>query len=1027
MKNLVSYFASRHLVVNVLFFGFILFAVLSWKNIGKEEMPEFESNWVRVTTIYPGATAEDVEVNVTRPIEDELKSVIGIEEVVSTSSTGSSSIRLTLDDDYPDKDEVMGEIKDAVLRVDLPSEVREIPNIRQFKSSEKAILDIGFYMKGKKTLSTKDREALQAMVLSFENQITSLPEISSIDRSYYLKPELQVVVDPQKSLELDIPLTLIRRQIVNNNVRFPVGSMNDKEESKVSLVNEYEDVDSFSSLVVRGNYDGAAVKLSELASVRKGFEKNTSIFKISGHEGVFINVKKSISTDILSAHQTVKKFIETFKKNNEGSGIGITMMDDESFDVRNRLGIVSSNAIIGFILIVLVLLVFLDFKSSFWVAMGIPFCAAFTLIIASALGYTVNNMTLAGIIIVLGIVVDDAIIIAENIISHKEEGMPLMKAAVVGANEVAKPIIASIVTTCVAFVPLIFFEGFFGKLVAYIPLIVILMLFGSLFESLFMLPAHMGTDKGFLDRFTRKEGEKNWFHKYELKYERALLKVLKYQNVVLFIMFSLLASSIYIFQTKMKFVMFPREESKEVVVKVKAKEGTLRYETSKLIQPLEDMFHNDTENIVGVRATVAESRRGGGIRENEASILVELVPADDRETPLNKLIERWEEKAKSFAGLESVKFLKGRWGRSSGTPIEIRIQENNNDKREEISLKIKSALEGLGYIKDVEIDKPLEKDEYIFSLKQEELIRFNVEPSQIGLALRSFVEGSILYSINKGDEEVDVRLTVEDSYKDDIEKIKKLKIENGQGQFIKITDLVDIRKQRKNISIIRSDFKRSLMMYASINEDSKVTPLQVARTLEDEYFPNILKDYPTAILQFKGEIEDSRESQGEFKQSVYIVIIGIYLILVVMFNSLFKPFLVLTAVPFGLAGVIFTLYFHGMTIYGFFAAIGALGMIGVVVNDSIVMVDKFESIEKVKGNLSEIYSNISKVAASRLRPIILTTLTTVIGVLPTAYGVAGYDSILAEMMLTMGWGLLLSTAVTLIIIPILYSKLAKYE
>ncbi len=1023
MNKLISYFSRRHLLVNVIFFGLLILAALSWQYIGKEELPEFESNWVRVNTTFPGASSEDVELLVSKPIEDELKGVVGLEQVTSTSSVGRSSIRIVLDDDYPNKQEVINELKDAVYRVNLPSGVRDIPVIRQFKSSEKAILDIGFYLKGKKKLSVDDRYLLQEYMTSFINQATSLKRISSVDESYYLKPELQVIVDYDKSNELDVPLTLIRSQIMNNNIRSPIGALSDKLESRVSLINEYEQEDTLKDIVVRGNYDGSSIKLKEVAKVARGFDRSTSIFKINGHEGLFMSAKKSISADIISAQEDLKKFIHQFQKSNE-KDLGVVLMDDESFAVRNRLSIVSSNAIMGFILIVIVLVIFMDFKSSFWVAMGIPFCAAFTLIIASIIGYTINNMTLAGMIIVLGIVVDDAIIIAENIARYREEGMPIEKAANLGAREVFKPILASIITTCVAFVPLIFFEGFFGKLVAFIPLIVILMLVGSLFESVFLLPSHLATRKSFLDRFTPKEGQKNWFHKYELKFERFIIKVLNYRLLTLFIFSFLMIGSIFIFKTQMRFVMFPREESQEVVVKVKTPKGTTKYETSTIIQPLEDLFSSDKDNVVGVRTSIAQSRRGGQVRENEASILVEILPADQRDTPLKDLLKIWEEKAKGVSGIEEAKFLKGRWGNSSGSAVEIQIQENNDVKRKALSEKLKSILQSIPNIKDVEIEKPLVKDEYIFSLKQDQMIRLNVSADKISNTLRSFVEGSILYSITKGDEEIDVRLTVDESSKSNIENIKKLRVENQSGQLIKMMDLVELTKVEKPTSIVRNDYKRSVMLYADIDSKSDLTPLEVATNLEENHFPALLSEFKTSVLQFKGEIEDSRESQGEFLQSIIVVVLMIFLILVVMFDSIVKPLIILGIIPFGLSGVIYTLFLHGMSIYGFFATIGALGMIGVVINDAIVMIDK---IENSQSEMNDGFSSIAKVASTRLRPIILTTLTTVIGVLPTAYGIAGYDSILAEMMLTMGWGLFYGTFVTLLLIPVLYSYTLKLK
>ncbi|MDA8792363.1 efflux RND transporter permease subunit [Bacteriovoracaceae bacterium] len=1017
MISLIRYFSERHLLSNVLFFGMILMAIFAWFSIGKEEMPEFASNWIRVSSIYPGAPAEDVELFVTKPIEDELKGVVGIEEVVTTSSVGVSSIRIVIDDDYPDKDEVTREVKDAVLRADLPTQVRELPKIRQFKSSEKAILDIGIFHKKNEFLDAISRQELQEYALGFENQLLALKEVSSIERSHYRKPELQILVNPKDKNRLEFSLSEIKDQIQTNHIRSPIGSMQDRGESKVTALNELETVDSLEKLILRGNYTGKNISLGEIASIRHGFERSTSIFKMNGHEGLFLNVKKSISTDILTAQKVVMDFIDQFKKNNVGAPIGIVFMDDESYAVTNRLKIISSNGLLGFILIIIVLLIFLDVKSGFWVAMGIPFSMGFTLIVAHLAGYTVNNMTLAGIIIVLGIVVDDAIIVAENISRYREEGMPIAQAAVTGATEVIRPIFASIVTTCVAFIPLVFFEGFFGKLVSYIPLIVILMLLGSLLESMFVLPAHLAGKTPLLERFARKEGEKNWFHIVELKYKKIILFFFNYRLLLLGIFALFLSGAGYLYKSKMKFVMFPREESKEVFIKVKAPKGTLRQETATMISPLEKKFSLDLKNVVGVRSSIALSRRGGEVKENEATILVELHPADERDATLNELLKNWESFAKTLVDLD-VRFLRGRWGHGSGSAIELQIQENNDQNRDKISQQLFTKLKEMPEITDVELEEPLVKREYLFKLNQSALIKYDVIPQKLTTALRSYVEGSILYSINKGEEEVDVRLSVPDDAKNDLQELLDLKIENRSGNLVPIKKMVKIEEVNRPVNITRNNYKRTTMLYGNPKPDSNLTPVQLAEKLESSVFPQIVKNYPTAILSFKGEIEDTRESQGEFRNSVLIVILMIYLILVVMFNSLVKPFIVLSIVPFGLAGVIYTLILHGMSIYGFFAAIGALGMVGVVINDAIVMIDKIEN--KV-GLVGDPWQAIAEVVSTRLRPVLVTTITTVVGVLPTAYGLAGYDSMLAEMMLCMGWGLLWGTFITLILIPCLYT------
>jgi multidrug efflux pump subunit AcrB len=1020
MNSLISYFSNRHLLANTIFLAIILLGAFTWHTIGKEEMPEFESNWVRVTTIYPGAPAEDVELFVTKPMEDELKGVVGIDELSTTSSLGVSSLRIILDDNYPDKSEVVQDIQDAVLRARLPSEVRDLPRIRQFKSSEKAILDIGIYHKGSKYLNAKMRNQLQSFVLSFENQLLSLNEISSISRSHYLKPELQIIIDPKKTLKNEISLNQIKTQIQSNNIRVPVGSLQDRGESRVTALNELESVKELEELVLRSNYEGYGIKLKDVSStIRRGHIKTSSIFKVNGHEAVFLNVKKSISTDILTAQKVIIDFINQFKLANKDAPIGIVMMDDESYAVRNRLSIIGTNGLVGFILIVIVLFIFLDAKTGLWVAMGIPFSMGFTLIIASFVGYTVNNMTLAGIIIVLGIVVDDAIIIAENISRHREMGSSLKDASINGTLEVFRPILASIITTCVAFLPLLFFEGFFGKLVTYIPLVVILMLMGSLIESLFVLPSHMSGRTPLLEHFSNKEGGGHWFYRVEKLYKRLLLKVFKVRIPVILLFIAILGTAIWQFHYKMKFVMFPREESKEVYIKIKADKKSTRQETSALVVPLEAHLAHDTHNVVGVRSSIGLSRRGGAVKENEASILVELVPKDQRSESLNILLERWKTYSKELPGLNSVRFMRGRWGHGSGSAIEIQIQENSDKNREEIAQKIEESLKAIPALTDVEIEKTLKKREYMLKLIQKNIIRHNVSPSSITNTLRTFVEGSILYSINKGEEEIDVRLTVPEKAKANLKEMLNLRVENRTGRLIYLKNVVEISEVTKPISITRADFKRATMLYASMAKNAKSTPLEVAQKLEKSIFPEITNQFPSAVLSFKGEVEDSRESQGEFLNSIIIVIIVIYLILVVMFDSVTRPFLILTAVPFGMAGVIFTLMIHGMSVYGFFAVIGALGMIGVVINDAIVMIDKIE--KSIDRDNSKPGMMIAQIASTRLRPVLLTTMTTVVGVLPTAYGLAGYDSMLAEMMLAMGWGLAFGTLITLILIPTLYS------
>lgn len=1004
MKNTIDYFINNALVANVIFIAIFIIGAFAWNNIGKEELPEFESNWVSINTIYPGATPEEVELSVTKVLENELKSVSGIEEIKTISTQGSSQLQIIIDDSYPNTSQVYQSIQEAVQRTTFPVDVRELPTIRQFKSSEKAILDIGIYLKGQKSLDDIQRAKLQGYVLNFEDQLSSLKEVSSIEKSHYLKPKLNILVSLNDLKDNELSLWQVFKQIQSAHIRYPLGALFDKEESRVSLNNELNNPRDLKNVVIQSNYSGHGKKLEDICSkIENSFERTNSIFKVNGHEAIFLNVKKSSSVDILSANKKIIDFIENIKQKNKN--IEIVLMDDESYAVKNRLEIISINAIVGFLLILVVLFIFLDLKTGFWVALGIPFSLAFTLIFALISGYTVNNMTLAAIIIVLGVVVDDAIIIAENISRLRKEGLSFSEAATLGVHQVAKPIIASIITTCLAFIPLLFFDGFFGKLIIYIPLIVCLMLFGSLFESLFILPSHL--------KNISNDKRNDWFEKFEKLYEKFLYKVLERKIMILlpFIIFIVIGG--ILFKTKMNFVMFPREESKEVFIKIKTPLGTDRNQTSIIISELEQFISSDKKNVVGVSSSIGLSRRGGETKENEASILVEVKPVDERILPLTKLIENWKQFSDKNKQLESVNYLRGRWGHSSSNAIEILVQENNDQKRYELTEKISNILSKDLELIDVEIDRPLLKKEFVFKLIQPNLLRYKIPIESIKTTLRSFLDGGLLYTINLGDEDVDVVLSVEKNFKKDVKNLLKLEIENAEGNLISLSKLVQVKSINKPINITRIDYKRSTMIYANLKKESKLTALKVADILEKNYFPKLNLD--TSIISFKGEIEDSRQAKGQFLYSIFIVIFLIFLVLLVIFNSLLKPLIILSIVPFGLASIVYILLLHNMSVYGFFSLVGALGMIGVVVNDAIVMISRLEE------NAKNDDEKISKIAATRLRPIVLTTLTTVVGVLPTAYGFAGHDSMLSEMMLVMGWGLAFGTMITLFYVPVVYS------
>ncbi len=1021
-EKIIQFFLKRHLLANLIFVGVLVGGMFAWMGLPKEELPDITFDTVRITTNYPGASTEDVEYYVTEPIEEAIRDIDGVYRVYSATSIGNCTVTAEIEKDHPDKEAVISEIRNEVLDVDLPTDIVDDPHVRVFKTSRKAIIDIGLIYKGSNILDVPSREKLQTYALVLEGELTNLPEVNSVERKGYLKDEIHVEIAPDKLKEYDITFNTVMKEITNGNVRQPAGSIENINEPKVTLWGELDTVEKLRDMSVQGGFEGRIIRVSDLANVEKGYERTKTVLKINGHEGVVLNVRKNSRYGIIDAVKAVEKVVKIFEQNTlKGTGIELILLDDESFDVRNRLSLITVNGAIGFMLVLVTLFMFLDLRSGLWVALGIPFTFCFTLIGGLLMGYTVNNITLAAIIIVMGMVVDDAIVVAENVGRMRSGGMPKEEAAVKGTSFVFLPIIASILTTCVAFVPLFFFSGRFGVMVKFIPPIVFLMLGGSLFEALFILPGHMMLPFGKKDNSGKSRGER-WIQWAENKYETTVDKLLKHKYRIFVIFVILLLAAGYIASRGMKFVMFPDEETREIRLSGETPPGTMRYETARMTQPVEDVIRDHAgKEVIGYRNVIAKSRKGSAAQENKFQIRVEILPKEKRRKSADQLIKEWKGKLEGIRGIKNIRMGKTWHGQESASPIEILIKENNNRRRYTLADELAEEMRKDPALVNVEIDRPMYNPEYHLTLNRDKLRRLAINPSDVARTLRASLEGTILYEFGGDEEPVYVRLTVIPEAKDDITKIFEIPVEN-QGQYlVPLKDLVTVEKAEGPDSIIREDMKRCTTVYADLAPRSGKTPLDIADRFEKKIFPGFKAGYPTSIVEFRGEVKDTRESGKDFTFAVIMALFFIYIILALLFNSLLKPFLIMLAIPFGMVGIILAFWLHGIRMYGFFAVIGALGLAGVVVNDSIIMMSKLDGAFDEGKDISEKDPQISSIAKTRLRAVVLTTVTTVVAIVPTAYGWAGYDAMLAQMMLAIAWGLLFGTFITLVLVPCMYS------
>jgi len=1069
LKKLISYISSRHLLTNFIVIGVLFGSVFAWQNTKKEASPNFALHLLVVKTSYPGATPSDVERLVTRELEKELKGIDGIYQIKSTSTTGSSSIYIEFEPGFADVDSSIMEIRNKASSVKLPADVRDAPSIKVFKVSKKAVIDVGIFDEKKGLLDEKSRTRLQKFSYALENRLLNSIHIGEVGVTAYLEQEFQVELNPALLKKYNISASEIMAILTKQNMRRPLGSMENVIGTKFTIQSELDSIKKLKELVVRSGFDSPIIRLGQIASIKLIHAESDSITKINGREAIMLRIYKRSASDILSSTDAANKIVKAFNESSlKGTSIKAMVIGDESLDVRNRLSLISWNGIIGFVLIMVMLFIFMDFKSGFWVAMGIPFTFALTMITLPLIGYSINNITLAAIIIVMGIIVDDAIVVAENISRLKEKGVENSEAVAQGTAGVFLPIVASIATTCAAFLPIMFFSGRFGRMLVFIPPVVFVMLLASLFESTFILPAHLRLQVsrsvlnfltlGLYSFFQKrkethpKQKKQHWFYKIENLYGRLMERVLRYRYLVLVFFLLVLVGAFFMFRTNFKFVMFPREASSNFMIIGKAPEGVGKVVTAKIAQKVENIMREDLgKTVFGFWTSISKSRRGGTVEQNRFNIRIELLPIKQRQKTYAQLKTEWMKKFDKIEGLTEIYIAVSRWGQDSGSAIEVVVQDNNDKSRQGAAKMISASLKKINGLYNVEIESPMMNPEYQVDFKRDLMDRLGVNPVDVANVLRMVLEGTIVYEFAKGDEEVPLRVRAGDETRKSVKKILNFPVRNRGQYLVPIGNVVGVRKVMAPNSIERQDSRRTVKIYAditptvkhrkgrkhrkhrkgkavsSVKSSVQLTPMEVAELLQKKIFPKVAQKYPTVILGFGGEIKDTVESEGDLGIAIFFALALIYVILALLFNSMFKPLIIIMTIPFGAAGIIFAFWAHGYVIFGIFGAIGALGLAGVVVNDSIVMIDKLESESASGFDVKDTIKNIAQVSKTRLRAVILTTLTTVAGVMPTAYGIAGYDSMLAEMMLGLSWGLLFGTLITLFYVPCAYMIFKRHS
>ncbi|MBT3277131.1 efflux RND transporter permease subunit [Candidatus Thioglobus sp.] len=1003
MNSILDFLVRQKKLALVFTISIIALGLLSLNNIQRDQFPAVDFEIMSIVTSYPGASPEDVEQNITNVIEDELSDISGIDKFTSTSRAGTSSIVATLSQDVSDLSELKQEIRNAVNRIkSLPEEVVDLPRVTDFKTSRKSILKISL---GSDTLSYAQ---LRDVVDGVAKSVALLEGVSEVVKQGYLDKEIQIRIDPKKLYQYELSLPQVMDAITQRNQRYTVGSNHHQQHEKTIVVlSKFDAATDVSEVIVKSTFEGLVVRLKDIAVVESGNVEEKSIVRVNGEKGFILQVKKQAQADVITTVDLVKAHMDKTraKHNNQ---LDIFYSADLSKYVRNRLDIVTNNGLIGLLLVLVVLGAFLSFKTAFWVAVSLPVSLLGTVALLGVTGETINLVSLAAMILVLGIVVDDSIIVAESIHHYKQTGENKFKSAVHGFKRVIMPVVTTILTTVLAFSSMFLMEGMMGKFIYVIPLVVIFALVLSFLEVSLALPAHLAG-------VTEKPKQHNWFEYFEDKFEGFLAKVLKIRYWVVVTFSVVLVFSLYFASTQMKFSLFPAVGVDTISARMTMSVGSSLSNTEVKAKQVEALIIQTVgEDLVSVTTDV------GKYFDHKAKFTIELLPSSGRDRDSKVILKALKSKAKNIDQVETLKFSVHRPGPPQGEDVEINLISQVGGENLQAADKLEQILLSLNGVDNVQRDDEPGKDRIEVKLDFEKMSRLDIDFNTVNRYLRAAFTGIDVTNIREGQNDVNFRLYLGDMQQSE-NFIKSLKVANKTGRIIPLTNFSHIREIIGEPDFNHYNGLRSILLSASIDDEktstSEVMEAALSQLELDTRFPSV-----RAISE--GGAKETMKSMNSFKQAFVMAVFGIFLLLVLLFNSYTQPMLILSAIPFSVIGVIWAFFLHSEAL-SFFAILGILALVGVIVNDSLVLVSHLNYLKDKALDKMSVHQWIIKGTKDRLRAVVLTSLTTLAGIIPLAYGIGGTDYILQPMALALGYGLLFGTLMTLVLLPCLY--LMNYE
>ena len=1018
MDALVRYFSTRHLLVNVAALGMIVLGFISANQLQREFIPAFDTPIVWITAQLPGASARDIETKITIPLEDALDDVNGIKDFYTVISDHTSFTTVELYDDYDSSmiNEAKQDLREAIDSVtDFPPEMEDRPVLRHLNPAQAPVIEVN--------ISGPEVRIIETAKL-LEKRIERLPHISSVDALGLNDPEVRILVDPEKLLQHDITLQTIISAVERRNVSSTGGALKAAQDNRqVVMWSRFENPEDVGETILQFGNDGFALKIKDVARIEHGFEDRQMRVHSNAERGITLLANKREKADIINAARAVHSLLEDIEI---PDGVSLTTTHDESFRVANRLTLIATNGLIGGLLVAITLFAFLQARAALWIIVAIPVVFFAGILAIRSADLTINFATLSGLILVLGMVVDDAVVVSERIMFKQTQGLSPGDAAVKGTLEMMRPVIAAALTTMLAFSPVLSLGGLPGKIIWQVPFVVIVVLLLSLLESFFILPAHMSYKAS--DATLKK---RSWMLELEKRYRALLQKALRNRRIIVLIALAVFFGIMIFIRPNLPFVIFPQDDASRLFVKVTTKTGTPLEKTEAIVTQLErqiiDITAADLDSVVsriGHQETLVTSKDVGDA-DNEAVIIVDFHKIDRQYTNVEWMSIIREQL--SVVDDVDLVFLSEYEGPPTDQPVTIHVLSNDDIDRRNTAYDIARYLETVEGVVNIDVDERPGMPQLDLNLDYTKLARLGLDAHTVGQTLSAAFYGLEATEHRELEDTTEIRVMLEPAARADLDALMEIPLRAADGSLVRLRDVVNPVEDPSVTRIYHRNGFRSSTIRANFSSESNLTALPFARGMEEEVFVRY-QDIPGLEVYNGGEAVETEETAGNIGVAALIAISSIGVVIWLMLGSLLEAAFILVAIPFALAGVILIFFLHGQTA-SMFTAIGAIGLSGVVVNASIIMMD---SIHRATSRLKDDDETKREEAVldaivERLRPILITSLTTLLAVLPSAYGIGGYDTFVANISLAMGWGLVFSTSVTLFLVPVLYSLADEFN